>query len=142
MKAVILDTDILSEFLKGHDAHVASNARAYAAEHGVLSFTSVTVYEILYGLQLKGADTQRVRVLDWMRQNEEITPSASDYRRAAGIKADARAQGAVLELPDCLIAATAVRLNRSLVTGNTKDFEAIRRTGINLLVENWRNDDE
>ena len=41
-------------------------------------------------------------------------------------------------LPDCLIAAVAVRLNRPLVTGNTDDFVTIQKTGINLTIENWR----
>ncbi len=47
----ILDTDILSEYLKGHDSSVAGRASRYAAEFGVFTFTSVTVYEIVYGLE-------------------------------------------------------------------------------------------
>jgi predicted nucleic acid-binding protein len=43
-----------------------------------------------------------------------------------------------LELPDCLIAAIAVRLGHPLVTGNTDDFRAIQKTGVNLALENWR----
>ena len=52
-------------------------------------------------------------------------------------KATARKQGSMLELPDCLIAAVAVRLQMPLVTGNTDDFRAIQKTGIELTVENW-----
>jgi len=44
-------------------------------------------------------------VLAWLDQNEEITPTAADYRRAATIKAAAARQGSIVELPDCLIAA-------------------------------------
>jgi predicted nucleic acid-binding protein len=134
----ILDTDILSEYLKGHDAAVAGRAATYAKDHGVFTFTSVTVYEIVYGLELKGASSQRNKVLAWLRQNEEITPIDADYLTAATIKATARKQGAIVELPDCLIASIAVRLNRPLVTGNTDDFRAIQKTGINLAFENWR----
>jgi predicted nucleic acid-binding protein len=54
------------------------------------------------------------------------------------IKARARKQGSILELPDCLIAAIAVRLQVPLVTGNTDDFRAIQGTGIKLTIENWR----
>ncbi len=57
---------------------------------------------------------------------------------AATIKATARKQGYVVELPDCLIAAVAVRLNQPLVIGNTDDFVTIQKTGINLTIENWR----
>jgi hypothetical protein len=37
----ILDTDILSESLKGHDPTVISHAARYAQEHSVFTFTSV-----------------------------------------------------------------------------------------------------
>ena len=70
----ILDTDILSEYLKGHNASVAGRAASYAKDHGVFTFTSVTVYEIVYGLELKGASSQLKKVLAWLKQNEEITP--------------------------------------------------------------------
>jgi len=134
----ILDTDILSEYLKGHNAAVAGRAAGYAKDHGIFSFTSVTVYEMVYGLELKGASSQLKKVMAWLSQNEEITPIDGDYLAAANIKATARKQGAIVELPDCLIAAVAVRLHRPLVTGNTDDFRAIQKTGIHLEFENWR----
>ena len=135
---VILDTDILSEYFKGQNASVAGRAASYANDHGVFTFTSVTVYEIVYGLELKGASSQLKKALAWLKQNEEITPLATDYLAAANIKATARKQGYIVELPDCLIAAVAVRLNRPLVTDNTDDFATIQKTGINLTIENWR----
>ena len=134
----ILDTDILSEYLKGHNPAVAKRAAGYARDHGVFTFTRVTVYEIVYGLELKGASSQLNRVMDWLKQNEEIAPIAADYLAAATIKATARKEGSIVELPDCLIASVAVRLNQLLVTGNTEDFRAIQRTGVNLVIENWR----
>ncbi len=134
----ILDTDILSEYLKGHNSAVAGRAADYAREHGIFTFTSVTVYEIVYGLQLKDASSQLAKIMAWLKQNEEITPIDADYLAAASIKAAARKQGSVVELPDCLIACIAVRMGTPLVTGNTEDFRAIQRTGINLTIENWR----
>src|ERR1700733_8871607 len=121
---VILDTDTLSEYLKGHNTAVASRAATYVKKHGVFTFTSVTVYEIVYGLELKGASAQMKRVMTWLKQNEEITPIDADYLQAATIKAMARKRGSVVELPDCLIASMAKRMKRPLVTGNTEDFRA------------------
>lgn len=138
MVKCILDTDILSEYLKGHDPNVIRHAGRYAKEHGVFTFTSVTVYEIVFGLELKSASSQLKRAVEWLKQNEEITPASADYLTAATIKATARKQGSVLELPDCLIAAVAVRLDRPLVTGNTEDFQAVQKTGVNLMLHNWR----
>jgi predicted nucleic acid-binding protein len=117
---------------------VAGRAAQYAQEFAIFTFSSVTVYEIVYGLELKGAVAQMKKVSAWLRQNEEITPTNADYLVAATIKATARRNGSILELPDCLIAATAVRLDRPLVTGNTEDFRAIQNTGVQLRLENWR----
>jgi predicted nucleic acid-binding protein len=86
----ILDTDILSEYLKGHHPAVISHAARYTQEHGIFTFTSVTVYEIVYGLELKAASSQLKRALAWLNQNEEITPTSADYLTAATIKATAR----------------------------------------------------
>jgi tRNA(fMet)-specific endonuclease VapC len=138
MRKSLLDTDILSEYLKGHNEIVTSHAAQYAQQYGVFTFTSVTVYEIVYGFELKAASGQLKKALAWLNRNEQITPTGEDYLAAATIKAAARRQGSVLELPDCLIAAVAVRLEMPLVTGNTDDFQAIQRTGINLAIENWR----
>jgi predicted nucleic acid-binding protein len=138
MAKVLLDTDILSEYLKGHDKAVARHAAIYAREHTFFTFTSVTVHEIVFGLESKGAAAQLSKALAWLRQNEQISPTAEDFYEAALIKARARRQGAVVELPDCLIASVAIRLGLPLVTGNTEDFQAIRRTGVALTIENWR----
>jgi tRNA(fMet)-specific endonuclease VapC len=138
MAKVLLDTDILSEFLKGHDRNVARRAADHAREHGVFTFTSVTVHEIVFGLQIKNAASQLQKVLAWLNQNEQVTPAAADYVEAAIIKAAARKQGSTAELADCLIAAVAVRLSPPLVTGNTEDFQAIQKTGIALQLQNWR----
>lgn len=138
IQKAVLDTDILSEFLKGIDPNVVKNGIRYAQAHGKLTFTSVTVFEIVRGLEQKKATAQSGKVLAWMKQNEEVVPSAADYVSAARIIASARHKGRVLELPDCLIAATAGRLGLPLVTGNTADYKAIQDTGFNLKLANWR----
>jgi predicted nucleic acid-binding protein len=79
----------------------------YAQEHGIFTFTSVTVYEIVYGLELKAASAQLTKAFAWLNQNEQITPNNADYVLAATTKAAARRKGFTLELPDCLIAAVA-----------------------------------
>lgn len=70
MAKVLLDTDILSEYLKGHDRNVIQRASEYAREQGVFTFTSVTVHEIVFGLELKNATTQFQKALAWMDKNE------------------------------------------------------------------------
>jgi predicted nucleic acid-binding protein len=77
MSKVLLDTDILSEYLKGHDKAVARHAAAYARQHGAFTFTSVTVHEIVFGLAFKSASSQLEKALAWLSRNEQITPLAS-----------------------------------------------------------------
>lgn len=141
MAKTILDTDILSEYLKGYDANVVKRGNRYAKEHGVFTFTSVTAFEIIAGLEHKDARSQLGKMLAWLDQNDELTPLPDDYRTAAKMKGKAQRRGEHVELPDCLIAAVAVRLDRPLVTGNTEDFEKIQRTGVGLVIENWREPD-
>ena len=138
MRKAILDTDILSEYLKGHDAFVARHAAAYLQVYPAFTITSVTVYEIAYGLDAKNAESQLRKALEWLGRNEEIAPTGADFRWAASVKASAKKLGLVVELPDCLIAAAAVRLGLPLVTGNTADYESSRRTGVPLELQNWR----
>ena len=137
-RQVLLDTDILSEYLKGKDPAIVQHAQAYAKTYPKFFFTSVTVYEIVRGLEEKGASAQVTKALDWLRKNDELVPTAEDYLTAARVKARAKTKGRALELPDCLIAAVASRLELTLVTGNTKDFEVIAATGLPLSLANWR----
>lgn len=107
-------------------------------EHGRFTFTSVTVHEIVFGLEFRGASGQLQKALAWLNQNDQIAPTADDYLEAALIKAAVRKQGAIVELPDCLIAAVAIRLDLPLVTGNTNDFQSIQKTRAKLVIDNWR----
>jgi hypothetical protein len=54
MPKVLLDTDILSEYLKGHDKTVASRAGDYARRYGIFTFTSVTVHELFMASNSRG----------------------------------------------------------------------------------------
>jgi hypothetical protein len=107
MRKAILDTDILSEYLKGHDVTVARN-KPVSQSDGV-------------------AEPQRRNC-------------AASRRFSMGClgKASAQKLGFIVELPDCLIAAAAVRLSLPLVTGNTADYDSICKTGVELEIKNWR----
>ncbi len=54
MQRSLLDTDILSENLKGFDQSVVRKAKEYAETHIRFTFTTVTTYEIVFGLRQKG----------------------------------------------------------------------------------------
>jgi predicted nucleic acid-binding protein len=67
MDPALLDTDILSESLKGFDPNVARHAAAYVARHGALAFSSATRFQILRGLKEKNATLQLARGIKGVR---------------------------------------------------------------------------
>jgi hypothetical protein len=52
----LLDTDILSEIIKGKNAAVAARAAAYLAEQGRFTTSAVSVAEIVYGFRRMGRE--------------------------------------------------------------------------------------
>lgn len=59
MDPALLDTDTLSEIMKGRHPVIRQKAGQYLATHGRFTFSLITRYEILRGLKAKGAIKQR-----------------------------------------------------------------------------------
>jgi predicted nucleic acid-binding protein len=138
MRKALLDTDILSEISKGFDRTVLERASDYLNEHDRLTFTSISVYEVLYGLRAKPAPKQAERFLALLAEHEEIVPDAGDYRVAAEIRAAMHLAGTEIGKADPVISACAFRRSLPIVTGNTKHYEFIQRAGFSVTLENWR----
>ena len=112
MTKVLLDTDILSEILKGKSAVVTARAGKYLAQQGCFTTSAIAVAEIVYGFRRVGRE-------DRVTQFEE---------RA----------GRVIGMPDVLIAAITLRNGLPIVTGNVAHFEYVRLVGYDLYIHNWR----
>lgn len=54
MSRRLLDTDILSEVIKGKNQNVATSAANYLAQHGRLTISAVSVAEIIHEFRRKG----------------------------------------------------------------------------------------
>ena len=65
MNKALLDTDIYSEILKAIDQNVTRNATTYRQAHGGLSFSVITVMEIIQGLQKVGASPKLIQQLGY-----------------------------------------------------------------------------
>jgi tRNA(fMet)-specific endonuclease VapC len=140
MAKVLLNTDILSEILKGKNAAVAAKASAYLAEHGRFTTSAVTVAEIVYGLRRVGRG-DRVALFEASLADAEVLPFDDDAARLAGrINADLERVGRIIGLPDVMIAAVAIRSGLAVITGNTAHFEHVRVARYDLLIDNWRLD--
>jgi predicted nucleic acid-binding protein len=134
MDACLLDTDILSEILKGRNAVVLQNSADYLAQHSKLCFSVFSWYEVVRGMRSTNATT-RLREFEAFRRNcdlLDITPTV--LNRAADLWVHGRSHGCKLTDGDIIIAATAIESGRVLVTGNTSDFSWM--PGVRLA--NWR----
>lgn len=138
MTKVLLDTDILSEVSKGVDRQVLRTASDYLNLHPQLTFSSLSVYEVLYGLHVKVASRQITEFLELVADHEEIVPDGDDYRLAAEIRAALHRAGTPIGAADPVIAACAVRRGLPLVTGNTRHHQFIQNAGFPLQLQNWR----
>jgi len=114
MKTVLVDTDVLIDFLRGkekarefivslaNDADIICSAITVAEIHaGMKEQERIKTQELLYSLT----------IIDVTR---EIAEKAGAYRRTTRSHA--------LELDDCLIAATAYHKKATLATSNAKHY--------------------
>jgi tRNA(fMet)-specific endonuclease VapC len=138
MNDSLLDTDMLSDVIKGLDPNVVTASECYLREHPFFTFTSVSVYEILYGLGVKQAHRQIEKFLKLVEAHQELVPTPKDYRLAADIRACLHRAGTPIGTADPVIAACAVNRAVPLVTGNSRHYEYIADAGFALILDNWR----
>lgn len=132
MKPALVDTDILSEFLRG-TPKVVANAEKYLQAYDAINLSIITYYEILNGLLYKDANKQLQKFTDFADLNKILPLTISATKRAAEIYADLRKTGQPIGHTDCLIAGIALTNGLQLVTNNTAHFERV--DGLQLV--NW-----
>lgn len=130
----LLDTDTLSEVMRGRDPAVRRRALEYLRTHGWFTFSLITRYEILRGLISKGALAQ-LRAFEQRCRASEVLPLTDPIIiRAAEIYADLKSRGELISDADILIAATASVHSLVLITNNVEHFRRIP----SLQVQTWR----
>lgn len=132
MKPALVDTDILSEFLRG-TPKVVENTGKYLQEYDAINLSIITYYEILNGLLYKDARKQLLKFTDFAELNKILPLTISATRQAAEIYANLRKQGQPIGHTDCLIAGIALTNGLQLVTNNTEHFNRVK--GLELV--NW-----
>lgn len=132
--APLLDTNVLSEIMRGRDASIQNNARAYLAQYGEFRFSILTRYEILRGLEAKQASAQIARFQAQCRKSDILALTDEIVARAAAIYGELYRQGQLINDADILIAATAVVHKLVLVTENEKHMNRIP----NLQLASWK----
>lgn len=132
MSPSMLDTDILSEFLRGNEK-VVKNVDDYLMEFGFVSLSIITYYKILNGLLYKDAKKQLKKFESFVTLNNFLLLTLRSTKLAANIQAELRKKGREIGHADTLIAGIAIANKLQLVTNNTDHFKRIK----GLQLANW-----
>ena len=132
MKVALIDTNILSAFMRGN-SQVIRKTEEYLEKHDTLTISIITYYEILRGIKVLSNETKIKAFHEFMSSCniEEIDLLIAE--KAADIYDELRRTGKLVEDADILIAATAMKHGMVVVTDNTGHFKRIK----GLKVENW-----
>jgi tRNA(fMet)-specific endonuclease VapC len=129
--SALLDTDTLIAMLRG-DTGIARKVRAQPAKS--LAVSSVTLYELLVGLEKSANPAKNRRLMD-----DALAPfTIANFDEPAGleaakIRAILEKKGTGIGPYDTLIAGHALSLEAKLVTANTREFRRVA----GLKIENW-----
>ena len=132
MPRFLLDTNILSDFVKNPAGPVASRLDALAADEEI--YTSIIVAaELRYGAMKKKSPALSARIEELL-ETIDVLPFAPDGDRHYGtLRTDLEAGGTPIGANDMLIAASALATGCILVSDNVKEFQRVR----GLKVQNW-----
>ncbi len=127
---IVLDTNVLSELMRGANASPRVRAWLNAQDAGALFLTAITVAELRFGLDVlpKGrrrADLQARADASLALFGDRILP----FTAACGVQygrlmASARAAGLAIRMADGMIAATAAEHGFAVATRDTSPFRA------------------
>jgi tRNA(fMet)-specific endonuclease VapC len=134
----LLDTDILSEVLKGVDPGIARKATAYLRAFGRYTTTVLTVMEIVKGLHKQRRSKKLKQFLNHISAAEVLLFDQASAEIAGRIFGDLERSGQPIGRIDPMIAAIALRLDLTLVTGNLAHYQRIQALNYKLKLDNWR----
>jgi tRNA(fMet)-specific endonuclease VapC len=138
LNKALLDTDIYSEILKAANPTVTANATTYRKAQGFLTFSAVTVMEVVRGFQ-KNQSIRRLNAFLTAIALEEILPFDQPAAELAGhIAGELERIGQPIGTADPMIAAIALHHGLELITSNTSHFQRVQQLGYPLILVNWR----
>jgi len=126
-------SDIITRSTKRRPS-VDQQLQRYLAEHGTLTFSHISCYEILRGLHKSHAAAQLHRFRVFCQKSELLPVSFEVLDRAAQLWAKGQQRGITVDDGDLIIAATALEWDLALVTSNTRHFDWID----GLSLSDWR----
>jgi tRNA(fMet)-specific endonuclease VapC len=138
LNKAILDTDTLSEIIKGVKQTVAAHAKTYRRAFGHYTLSAVTLMEVIRGYQRKQATRQLQAFLAALPTAEVLPFDTAEAKLAGHIAGELERNGKSIGPADSMIAAVAIEHGLELVTGNTMHFQRVQQLGYPLTLVNWR----
>lgn len=137
MERALLDTDVLSEILKGKNQNVVNRAKAYLENFPQFTTSTVTVLEVVKGLQRMQREAPLQLFLDNLPTFDVLALDTAAATVAGRIYGDLERTGQTIGRADPMIAGIAIANRMPLVTGNVAHYERILQLGYPLEIENW-----
>lgn len=130
MKKYLLDTNIISFYLKGDERlkeKVSGNI--YSIAISIISY-----YEIVSGFKSINANKRINEFEKFCELVDIVNLDKTSILSSCEIYSSLKKSGGLIDDIDILIAGIALSNNLVFITGNTKHFERIK----NLKIENWK----
>ena len=127
----LLDTNILSDLLRNPGGRAAR--RLAVAGDAAVCTSIVVACELRYGAAKKDSPSLSERVESLLASLEVLPLDKEADRHYADVRTQLEQVGTPIGPNDLMIAAHALALDLTLVTGNTEEFARVPR----LSIENW-----
>lgn len=138
MNKTLLDTDVYSEVIKAIDPVVTRNAVVYRQARGILTVSTITVMEIVRGLEKSQSQRKLQSFLAAIALEEVLVFDQVASELAGRIAGVLERSGRPIGMADPMIAAIALTHGLDLATGNTAHYQRIQQLGYSLTLANWR----
>ena len=122
---IVVDTSILIDYLR--DGTQWEDFLLTAPRNAELFLPTIVVFELFSGQSTKNVNVQK-EIFELVEKFQKIDLTEKISKRAGELLRDMKFN---LEVPDYIIAASAVEINGAVVTLNTKHFQKI--PGLNLF---------
>ncbi len=132
MKNYLIDTDILSMFMRNNE-NVVKNFKKHFQLFQKPLLSILTYYEILSGLRYKDSNKQLSIFQSFVKNCEIINLSEKSITVSADIYSSLRKKGVIIDDVDILLSGICIANNLVLITNNEKHFAPIE----GLIIENW-----
>ena len=129
---IVLDTDV---FVHAERGSVPPDWQAYAAAHGAIYLSAITVSELLVGVYRADTGARRAKrsaAVESVLAGFAVLDLTTEIARLhAQLLADLMERGQKIGAHDLIIAATALRYGFPVLTSNLKDFRRV--SGLDVL---------